>query len=139
MSDPRTLPPWDPNTSDGCSALPVGSLATRMRFNAFLFRNHTPEARAACEAHDEAYYYGGSEEDRLLADNVMLKAWEEAGVSWFTRTLAYRLIRLFGGPDARTPGVSWSFGGEFFQYSDRPAVPAPVPDDDDHEPFPPVD
>jgi hypothetical protein len=137
MSEPRTLPPWDPNTSDGCSALPFGRQAARLRVNMFLFRDK-PEARAACEAHDEAYYYGGTEEDRLLSDNVLLKAWEEAGVSWFVRTLGYRLIRLFGGPGARTTGVSWAFGGEYFQYSERPAVPAPV-DDDDHEPFPPVD
>lgn len=118
----RTLPKWNPERCDGCSALPLGSEALRRRVNTWLFRDH-PEATVACEAHDEAYYYGGSEADRLAADDALVEAWKAAGVSAFVRTLGYRAIRLFGGPGARTPGVSWAFGGEYFQYSDEPAVP----------------
>jgi hypothetical protein len=125
----RTLPPWDPATFDGCSAVTFGPLAWRRRVNERLFRDH-PGASEACKAHDEAYYYGGSEQDRREADQALLQAWAEVGVPWLTRTLGYRAIRLFGGPDRRTPGVSWAFGDEFFQYSDEPAVPEPPTDED---------
>ena len=118
----RTLPRWDPEQPRIEMALPLGSLSFRRHLNSWLFRNH-PDATPACLAHDEAYYYGGSEADRLAADDALVAAWKEAGVPAFVRTLGYRAIRIFGGPAARTPGISWAFGGEYFQYSDEPAIP----------------
>ncbi len=122
MSERRTLPKWDPATSDGCSALALGSNTLRRRINTWLFRKH-PDATVACEAHDEAYYYGGSKEDRREADRVLDEAWKKVGVPIVVRALGAGAIRAFGGPGAKTPGVAWAFGGEFFQFSDQPAIP----------------
>jgi len=124
MSERRTLPKWDPADSDGCSALPIGSRALRRHINTWFFRD-LPDATVACEAHDEAYYYGGSRQDRLAADGALDEGWKQAGVSRAVRALGYRSIRTFGGPRAKTPDVSWAFGGELFQYSDEPAIPEP--------------
>ena len=124
MSERRTLPKWDPADSDGCSALALGSHTLRRRINTWLFQDH-PDATLACEAHDEAYYYGGSKEDRREADRALDQAWKKAGVAIIVRALGSGAIRAFGGPGAKTPGVAWAFGGEFFQYSEQPAIPEP--------------
>ncbi len=122
MSERRSLPKWDSSHSDGCSALALGSRAFRLHINSWLFRDF-PDATHACEAHDEAYYYGGSKQDRLDADLALDAAWKQAGVSRTTRAFGHRAIRLFGGPASRTPDVSWAFGGDFFEYSEEPATP----------------
>lgn len=106
--------------SDGCSALPVGPLWLRRRFNTWLFKRW-PEALPACEGHDRAYYLGDSKQDRAQADSVMRELWLVAGVPpWIVR-LALSLIEVGGRPGARMPGVSWSFGGDLFEYTDTPA------------------
>ena len=81
----------------------------------------------ACVKHDEAYYYGGPKELREAADRLLAERWKEAGVSAIIRGLAIGAIRAFGGPGARTPGVSWAFGEEYFQYSEEPAIPEDTP------------
>ena len=118
----RTLPAWDRLTSDGCSALPVGPRAFRLRINNWLFR-YFDGATAACEDHDEAYYYGGSQDDRRQADRVLDEAWRVSGVSRSIRFIGNRAIRSFGGPRAKLPGVSWAYGGSHFDYSEQPAKP----------------
>ena len=130
MTERRTLPRWDPETSDGCSALPLGSRMLRQRINGWFFRRNDA-ANAACEAHDEAYYYGGSKRHREDADKALAEAWRNAGVPIIVRGLGRGAIRAFGGPGARTPDVSWAFGGEFFQYSEQPAIPEPESPDVD--------
>ena len=118
----RTLPPWTPDMSDGCTALPVGPLALRRRFNRWFFRRQRGATRA-CSLHDGAYYYGGSAADRLEADDALVRRWEASGVPRLTRWSAYRATRLCGGPRWRTPGVSWANGGQVFRYTDAPARP----------------
>ena len=113
------LAPWDDSMSDGCSALPIGPRALRRRFNLWLFRKY-PNTTAGCLAHDRSYYYGGTMEDRELADEDLMDAWEDAGVPERTRQLAYRFIRFGGDPRWRTAGVSWAFGGGVFRYTARP-------------------
>lgn len=120
MTIVRTLPRWESSMSDGCSALPVGPLWLRRRFNTWLFRRH-PAASTACEGHDKAYYLGGSKQDRLEADNVMRELWILAGVPPWIGRLALALIKVGGSPGARIPEVSWSFGGDLFEYTDAPA------------------
>ncbi len=110
------LPPWDDSMSDGCSALPIGPRAMRRRFNTWVF-SKWPDASAGCLAHDRSYYYGGTMEDRTLADEDLMDDWEEAGVPGWVRRLAWRFIRSGGGPRWRTPGVSWAFGGGVFRYT----------------------
>lgn len=119
MTDPE-LPPWDDSMSDGCSALPIGPLRLRRRFNRWLFARH-PGAAWACVRHDATYYAGGSREDRLDADFALSARWEVVGVPEVVRVLAFRAIRIFGAPRWRTAGVSWAFGGARFRY-DEPAI-----------------
>lgn len=120
MRKSRTLPRWKSSMSDGCSALAIGPRALRRRFNDWLFAPW-PAAGEACARHDKAYYYGGTKQQRLEADEALDQAWGIAGVPGATRLAAYAAIRAFGGPGWRTPGVAWSFGGELFEYTDAPA------------------
>lgn len=115
------VPVWVPSMSDGCSALPVGPILVRRRVNHWLFAGQ-PGATAVCEGHDEDYHYGGSKQDRLASDLRMRVRWEAIGVKRWKRVVVYRLIRTFGGPRWRTPGVSWAFGGDVFKYTDEPAT-----------------
>ncbi len=51
--------------------------------------------------HDRLYALGGKLADvrytRQDADDEFLRAMKEAGVSWVTRTLMHRAVRMFGG------------------------------------------
>jgi len=105
----RTLPPWDDSMSDGCSFSP----------------DVNDGVRAACTIHDKAYYYGGSEQDRLAADDKFREDLVRADMWRWVASIYYRGVRTFGGPGLRLKGVSWSFGGEYFAYDDHPAVPSP--------------
>lgn len=118
------LPPWSPKMFDGCSAMPVGPLAFRRRFNHWFFKKW-PGATPGCEPHDEDHYYGGSKEDRLKSDHRFMARWEVAGVPRWLRRLTFRLVRAFGGPRWRIPGVSWAHGGGRFKYTEHPAFPSP--------------
>jgi hypothetical protein len=110
----RVLPRWLPAWSDGCS---VPALVRPV------IPSETEAVRVACTVHDEAYYYGGSEDDRRRADERLRTALIAAGMAPWKARVYYVGVRLGGGPEWRIKGVSWSFGGEYFQYSDRPAVP----------------
>ena len=114
----RVLPRWEPAWSDGCSVPSVLRPVDPVE---------TEAVRASCVAHDEAYYYGGSEDDRLRADERLHTALIAAGMAPWRARLYYVGVRLGGGPEWRVKGVSWSFGAEYFQYSARPAVPADSP------------
>ena len=117
----RTLPKWDPDSmSDGCSALPIGPLAVRRRFNRWVFKRW-PGTRKWCEAHDRGYRLGGPKWLRVMLDIKMLGGWEEEGVPEWVLELTFRAIRFGGGPRWRTPGVSWANGGEFYRYDEQPA------------------
>jgi hypothetical protein len=103
-----TLPPWNDAMSDGCSGpVPVGE----------------PKYLACCFRHDEAYYYGGSRADRLVADEALRACWIANGMGWIDADIRVWFIRLFGGPMWRRKNVSWAFGGEVFAYTDAPATP----------------
>ncbi len=119
----RTLPAWDDSISDGCTVMPIGPIVFRTRFNLWFFaRVKRPWAvRMACIRHDRAHYYGGSKQDRLDSDYKLMDEWQEAGISKWKRTLAWRLIRVIARPGSKLPGVSWAFGGGRYQYDDEPA------------------
>lgn len=62
-------PPFDPAMSDGCSVPPL-----LQRLVPTLKRQcERADVRAACLRHDEAYYYGGSELDRMNADQALYR------------------------------------------------------------------
>lgn len=108
----RTLPPWQDAWSDGCSL--VGRVSAYFR---------RPEILAVCRRHDEAYYYGGSAEDRLREDKKLCGGWIAAGMPPAVAWAAFRAVRVGGHPSFELPGVSWAFGDDVFAYTDRPAVP----------------
>lgn len=116
----RVIPKWDPKESDGCSApdilrplLPIFEIST---------------VRAGCETHDERYYYGGSEEDRLAADYELGLYWLRVGVPAKDVKASLDLIWIGGAPEWHKPKVSWAFGplaSPRFRYDVVPAKPAP--------------
>jgi len=115
----RVLPRWQPAWSDGCSVPPLLRVMTP---------TETGAVRAACVVHDEAYYYGGSEDHRRRADERLQEALIAAGMAPWRARVYYLGVRLGGGPEWRVKDVSWSFGGEYFEYSPRPAVPDDSPE-----------
>lgn len=104
MNNPHNLPPWRDDMSDGCSGAPLLSA--------------NPKARARCVRHDERYYYGGSWQDRLAADQEFRAGLIADGIARWRADAAYQMVRLFGGPNVRVRRVSWSFGGEVFAYTE---------------------
>ena len=119
------LPPFDPNLSDGCSMLPLWPLwMGRRRIQRWALRlvvRDVEAAAAICCAHDRAYYYGGTEDDRMEAD----LRWQDAmwvidrtPEHWFTMA-GFVKIRELGGPEHKIPGVSWAYGGERYVDDDE--------------------
>lgn len=123
----RYLIKYNRGWSDGCSITPFLPRFLRVRFNKWIVEKNVENLQIAleiCADHDEAYYYGGSEDDRMGADatwlvDMLTRA--KANV-WFAR-MGYKAIRTFGGPRWRRNGVSWAYGGGYFQYSEKPAKP----------------
>ena len=103
----RTLPSWRDDMSDGCTFAPD--------------RGWWGDHRWLCVRHDERYYFGGSKELRLAVDVGFFYGLLAVGMPRPIAYLYYRVVRVWGHPRYRIPGVSWAFGGEFFAYSDEPA------------------
>lgn len=119
---PRRLPAYDPLWSDGCSLAPFLPERWRSRFQDWtlgIIANDPElarEMRYICEAHDKAYYYGGTKDQRLKADKEMRAKMKQIGAPYWFRHAAFRAIRMFGGPSWQISGVSWSYGGSFCKY-----------------------
>jgi hypothetical protein len=124
----RTLPPFDRDDTDGCSLAPFLPARLRPRFQRQVLkiiakgRAQEIAMHAACVIHDEWYYYGGTRKQRKEGDLLVRQLWKLAGAPLWFREMGYRAIRLFGGPGKCCEGVSWAYGGSFFQYGVR-AVP----------------
>lgn len=108
----RTLPPWNDAMSDGCSVpewlrtvLPI----------------EKPEEIAVCRVHDHAYYLGGSEKDREVADAQFYMGLLQVGMNQYKASMYHAAVRLFGGPEFELKGRSWSYGGDVFAYTEAPA------------------
>ena len=108
MSEPRVLPPWDDEWSDGCTASP----------NSGWWGSHLE----CCLRHDEAYYYGGTKEQRRDADLVFRHCLVGMGVPVPIAWMYWGAVRAMGPPRFRFPKASWAFGGELFQYTDKPGI-----------------
>ena len=93
----RTLPPYDPATSDGCS---IPSLV-RWAIPAL----QTDAAKIVCRRHDEGYYFGGSWVDRLLLDvKFLVELTQEARVSQEDAIRAYHAVRGWWWPGVAAAG-----------------------------------
>lgn len=94
--------------SDGCSVPP---------FLKPFFPCDDPAVIACCKVHDEAYYYGGTREQRLAADVMFCYNLLATGkVNAETAEKMFLGVRVGGGPSGRIHGVSWAFGGNRFVY-----------------------
>ena len=105
----RVLRPFDPaRDSDGCTLAP--------------WLSANPKYRELCVIHDRAYYYGGSEADKLLADEALRDGLIAHGMDREQAAIVFWAVQRGGVPQARLPW-SWAFGGKRFQYDESPATP----------------
>ncbi len=100
--------------SDGCSVPEV------LRW---LIKRESVAECAVCVVHDRAYYYGGSPEDRVAADEALRVGLIAAGMPAWKARFYWLGVRLGGMPYWRVKGVSWSFGGGHFRYEPCAAKP----------------
>ncbi len=106
----RTRPPWTDAMSDGCSV----PAAIQNLFPAI--DEACVTCFACCAAHDHAYYDGGSEDQRLIADCALRDCMIPiAGVEMAERF--YHAVRLFGGDHW---GERKWHGGEFPERLEAP-------------------
>ncbi len=125
MSKVRELPAYNPEWSDGCTLAPFIPVRWRSRFQKWVVKiiaarqDVATKMHDACVVHDLKYYYGGFEPTRLASDKTLRTHLKEAGASFWFRHAAYRAVRWWGGPHRRVQGVSWAYGGSYFQYGAR--------------------
>lgn len=99
------IPKWTDKMSDGCTGA--------------LLLDKTPGAHLCCLQHDKAYYYGGSEQDRQIADATLRADLVKAGVPEWRAEVVYQIVRVTGAPWLHLPW-SWAFGGKVFRYTEEP-------------------
>lgn len=105
-----SAPELQPFSSDGCSRFP----------------DRNPIARkdwcSCCVVHDLAYWRGGSEQQRLQADQALKACVEQTtGDAQLAQTM-YLGVRAGGGPELYTPyrwGYGWPFGRGYVALSDE--------------------
>ena len=96
--------------SDGCSG-GMSSIYAQLKF---LHKKHgkTLEWRQCCEIHDEAYYYGGSKEQKKTADEKLgVCVTKVVGSQFFGKTMQIA-VKIGGGPYLPTP-YRWGYGEDF--------------------------
>lgn len=106
------LPPWEPSMCNGCT------VPTLLRWIPWLAPEETAAQRAVCCIHDEAYYYGGTAEDRLKADQALYRGLVRAGMAEWRAWLYYVHVRIYGSIYWTPNERRWSWGGAFYQYEE---------------------
>jgi hypothetical protein len=91
INEQGALAPWDDSISDGCT------MAVDWTW------------RQACVAHDQKYYYGGTEEDRLRADHELVRDMIAQGAPEWIAWLYFYAVRIGGVPGSGLPW-RWGFG-----------------------------
>jgi len=81
----------------GCIRVPAGFLTDFASIPRGLWNLMPPtgEYGKAAVIHD--YLYRCTLLDRKVCDQILMEAMQVLGVSWFTRQMIYRAVRLFGG------------------------------------------
>ncbi len=96
--------------SDGCSG---GMSAIYSKLD-FLHEKHgkTLDWRKCCEVHDYAYYYGGSMQEKVTADEALGSCVANVvGNKFFGKTMQIA-VDIGGGPYLPTP-YRWGYGEDF--------------------------
>ena len=94
---------WDPKDCDGCS------VPAPLRF--VFPRENDRQTYNCCCPHDQAYFYGGEEIYRLLADQKLYYCLVGNGFSVLRAWLYFRAVRWFGGEDWREWNPkAWGYG-----------------------------
>ena len=100
-SSSRPLPVLNPFTTDGCSLFPDGTFARKTLW------------LDCCIEHDEAYWQGGTEQERIDADLALKECiTEETGDAHLAK-LVYDAVRVWGSPIYPSWyrwGYGWSYG-----------------------------
>ena len=89
-----------PFTTDGCSGGMTWAWRTLLR--------RPPPWEGLCVAHDRAYWRGGTQRDRILADRALLVGVIECGYP-LTGFAMYWAVRFFGSPWWRF-SWRWAYG-----------------------------
>ena len=107
----KNLPKFDRKIhSDGCS----GGMSALYTELTFLHKKHGKELqwRSCCEEHDKAYYYGGSKEDKKLADLTLKYCVNKVIGHKFLGNAMQIAVRVGGGPYLPT-SYRWGYGEDF--------------------------
>jgi hypothetical protein len=89
-----------PFSSDGCTLFPDGPADDRGRWC------------TCCQAHDLAYWRGGTEEERKAADEALRECVLLKSRDPFVASLMYQGVRVTGSP-VFPAGYRWGYGWEF--------------------------
>lgn len=105
------IPSFDVNLhSDGCSG-GMSAIYSKLKF---LHKKHgkTLEWRECCEDHDYAYYYGGTKNQKVAADEELGSCVADVvGNKFFGKTMQIA-VDIGGGPYLPTP-YRWGYGEDF--------------------------
>ncbi|MFK8012815.1 MAG: hypothetical protein AB8B80_12300 [Marinicellaceae bacterium] len=105
------IPDFDVNLhSDGCS----GGMSAIYKQLEFLHQSYGKNLawRNCCEIHDEAYYYGGSKEEKLIADEKLSICVSKVVGNQFIGKAMQVAVEIGGGPHLPTP-YRWGYGEDF--------------------------
>lgn len=96
--------------SDGCS----GGMSAIYSKLTFLHKKHgkTLQWRQCCEIHDLAYYYGGSKQNKVLADEELKSCVSAVVGNKFFGKIMQIAVKFGGGPYLPT-SYRWGYGEDY--------------------------
>ena len=96
--------------SDGCS----GGLSVFYQKMKFLHKKHGSQLkwRDCCEIHDQAYYYGGSKQQKIFEDASLNTCVSQVTGYKFLGKMLEIAVKIGGGPHLPT-SFRWGYGEDF--------------------------
>ncbi len=107
------LPKFDAKRhSDGCS----GGMSALYKKLTFLHKKHGAKLKwhNCCVIHDEAYYYGGTKEDKTQADKNLSQCVSKVVGNKFLGKTMQLAVKIGGSPHLPT-SYRWGYGEDFRQ------------------------
>lgn len=101
--------------SDGCS----GGMSAIYKKLTFLHEKHGKilEWRQCCEVHDQAYYYGGTKQDKQNADNALNACVTQVIGDKYLGKAMQIAVEIGGGPNLPT-SFRWGYGEDYIDQPD---------------------